>query len=309
MVDLHRVAPRQRVAGAGHGHQRTAGPFGHSGADRVGYHPVVGAVQHEHRAADGAAQLASLLGRTAGLRGEVVDHDVGGGLQAPADRVLEPLGGVRVGEHRRVEERDEAGVVGTDGIESEPVVLDRRRCQRDHAGHAVRVRGGEGEAAAGSEGQPDDHHPVRAGRVEHGDQVGDVLLDGVGGGSDRAVAAPVAPPVDDHHPEVPREERHLRLPLPGVHDRVRGGQQDRRRRGVRASRALSQAAGRRPASGRTRTDRGTAAGHAPGRATEVLVAVAPADSAVRRAEEAHDGLVVADRREAALTQHDHGRTS
>src|ERR1700733_2473583 len=73
--------------------------------DRIGR-----ALDHQHRAANPAAQLASGL-----LMKAVADFGrnerLGGGLQAPADAVFDRLRGVRLGEHLREKELQEAVVI------------------------------------------------------------------------------------------------------------------------------------------------------------------------------------------------------
>ena len=71
---------------------------------------VVGALDHEHRAADAAAELAHglLVEASPPLRR---DERLGRRLEAPADAVLDRLRRVRLGEHLREEELEEAAVV------------------------------------------------------------------------------------------------------------------------------------------------------------------------------------------------------
>jgi len=79
-----------------------------------------------------------------------------------------------------------------------------------------------------AERQPDGDHPVHSDRIEDGHRVVDILPVPVGPGLRGPVGLPVAPPLDGDYPEVPGQVRDLCLPLPGVHDRPRGEQQDHR---------------------------------------------------------------------------------
>jgi hypothetical protein len=63
--------------------------------------------------------------------------------------------------------------------------------------------------------------------VEDGEHVGDQLAVTVGGRVGAPPGAPVAERVGGQDPVVARQERHLRLPDPGVGDRPGAGQEDR----------------------------------------------------------------------------------
>jgi hypothetical protein len=159
-------------------------------SDRVG-----GALDHQHRAADTAAQPARGLlvehigefGRDEGLRRRV---------QAPADAVLSWLGRVRFGEHLGEEELQEAPVVAQPvvavvlrpaliGAELLVPVVRRavhRRCgerqgwgDEDGSGHPVRVPGRQQQRALRPERQRHDHRAPGPGRLHHCQGVGGKL--------------------------------------------------------------------------------------------------------------------------------------
>ena len=95
----------------------------------------------------------------------------------------------------------------------------------DDARHPLRVVGGEPQRPPHTiAAQANQHRRLRAGGGQDGLQVGDALLVGVGLGRDRPVGAAVAAPVEGHHPIAAGQVRDLRLPLPGMHDRVGGHQ-------------------------------------------------------------------------------------
>ena len=80
--------------------------------------------------------------------------------------------------------------------------------------------------------QPGEDGALDADRVHHGDRVLDVLAVGIGVLVLRPVRATVAPALDGDHPEVPRQERDLELPLARVHDRPGREQHEARAVGV-----------------------------------------------------------------------------
>jgi hypothetical protein len=251
-VDQHRVPGRQPVPGALDEQQLGAGQLGQPLADRVRAHLVLGAVDGQHRAADVGAQRLdrradrAVAAEPAGRRG---GQHLGLDVQRPADAVLDLLGRVRLGEHRVHEEPDEVRVAA-----AEPVVLvvlppalvaavrfapdvpvplrlgdpeAARGAQRHDPLHPVRVRGGDPDRPGHAAGEADEHGPVHAGVVEHGDGVGRVLLVGVRGGLERAAGPAAAAAVEGDHPEVPGQVGHLGLPDPGVDDRPGRHQHDR----------------------------------------------------------------------------------
>jgi hypothetical protein len=100
------------------------------------------------------------------------------------------------------------------------------RADRDHPGHPVRVPRGQLQGMTAAERHSDGDHPVNSDRVEDGHRVVDIIPVPVGAELRGPTGSPVAPPLDGDHPEVPGQVRDLCLPLPGVHDRPRGEQQD-----------------------------------------------------------------------------------
>ena len=206
---------------------------------------------HEHRASQRPAEADRLLLISDLLRGVgITQHGLRVGLHAPLDEIVVGLRGVRLGGDLGHEELDVSSPVPSPVV---PVLLrppiggvehvvegmsalfpgvgwrDRQRRRDGHdPGHPLRMSRREqqrpGEAAAGRR----EHRPLGAGRVEHGRSV--TRDDGVGIG--RRVPGPVGPAVaarvEGDHTVVPGQERHLHLPVPGVQDRPRGQQQDRR---------------------------------------------------------------------------------
>jgi len=178
------------------------------------------------------------------------DHDLGVGLERPADRVLALLGGVGLREDLGEEELEEVLVV------LEPVVAvpllpaavrlvpllelllggsarhswGQRQGRRDehHPGDAFRVPSGKQQRPLGAAGQRDEDGPIGAGRVHHGERVVRELLLDVGLRLRRAIRPPVTTTIEGDHAAVAGEVRDLQLPAPRVDDRPRGQQQNRR---------------------------------------------------------------------------------
>ena len=116
------------MAGPFHCDQPSAGYFRERSALRMGHDPVPVAMDHEHRAGERAGQVFRLLFVEAcrELRG---DQGVGRHLQAPANTVLNLLGGVRLVEAVGEEELEEAPMIlqPVVAVPLEPAVIVRPR--------------------------------------------------------------------------------------------------------------------------------------------------------------------------------------
>ena len=168
-------------------------------------------------------------------------------LEPPADRVVERLGRVRLGEHLAEEELEEVAVV------RQPVVavvllpalvgLARRipvervarrddpaerhgRADEDGGLDAVRVVGREQQRSLRAEREGDEHRLLGLGGV-HDRQCVEREV-GLGVARLGPVRSPVPAPVHHQHPAVPRQVRDLHLPVARVDDRPRRHQEDRR---------------------------------------------------------------------------------
>jgi len=91
----------------------------------------------------------------------------------------------------------------------------------------LRRLGGEDRAPQRSARQRDERAPVGAGGVHHRERVGGELRRRVCLPAGRPIRAAVPAAVERDHSPVPREERDLRIPAPGVDDRPRRQQQHR----------------------------------------------------------------------------------
>ncbi len=246
-VGPDRIAHRRAMPAAVDRHQPAAGPAGQRHAGVVGHDPVFVAVHDQDRAAHLPAGGLGVRRGDAGRGRKGQQQRLGGGLQAPAHAVLTLLDRVRLGEHLRHEELDPAPVV------RQPVVPVRlppalvavlglievrwgrpgqRRPERDHPGRPLRMPGGQLERVPAAQRQADEHGLVHPGRVQRRDRVVRVLPVAVGRRGRRPTGVPVAAALDGDHAEMPRQVRHLGLPLPRVHDRPRREQQDRRLSGA-----------------------------------------------------------------------------
>ncbi len=247
-VGRDRVAQVRRVTGAFEGDQ--PGLRDGIGDGRPAGWPddgVRGALQDQGRAAHLGAEAEHGVRVVQPGCVHAAEDDLGGGLQAPADPVLNLLGRVRLGEHLGDEEVQESRPV------AEPVAA----VPLGPSGESLRFPL-EGERAlllSGVRGQQqvgrDQHEPADQLRVlggqehvfpgaapGHDDRLLDahVVQDGpgvVGGGPPVVrghfagpVRAPVAAPVEGDHPGVPGEVRNLGFPGPGVGDLPGGKQQD-----------------------------------------------------------------------------------
>ena len=213
--------------------------------DRIGR-----ALDHQHRAANPAAQLARgrLVQAVADLRR---DEGLGGGLQAPADAVFDRLGRVRLGEHLGEEELQEAAVIPQPVVEVvfrpalvggqhliprvTRAVLQRRgerhgRADEHGPGHAVRVLGRQDEGALRADRQRHDHRALGRGGIHHRQGIGGELRFPVSGR--RAVGAAVAAAVEREHAAVPGQVGDLHLPVPRMDDRPRRQEEDGRLAGA-----------------------------------------------------------------------------
>ena len=163
------------------------------------------------------------------------------GLQRPRHHVLVRLGRVRLGEHERgvvlhpllvAADPPRMGHVLDDVVVGEG--QRHRRRYRDDSEHPLRrdVRQVERPARATAEGH--EERRIDAEVVHHRGDVTDVECVGLVGGRGRPAGQAVAPWVDRDHPEVARQVRDLRLPLPPVdhreatqhHHRGRPGAED-----------------------------------------------------------------------------------
>lgn len=104
----------------------------------------------------------------------------------------------------------------------------QRRADRDHPGRSLRVPGRQLQRVPSTQRQAHDHSPVHSGRVQHRDRVIGVLAVAVVLRGRRPAGPAVTAAPGGDHPEPARQVRHLRLPLPGMHDRPRRKQQDGR---------------------------------------------------------------------------------
>jgi hypothetical protein len=194
-VDLDRVAHVRAMARALEQHEIAAGRLGERDPAAGSGDRVFRTLDHQHRAADPAAQLARglLVQAVTDLRG---DERLGGGLQAPADAVFDRLGRVRLGEHQGEEKLQEAVVIAQPGAEVvfrpalvggqhlvprvPRAVLQRRgerhgRADEDGPAHPVRVLGCHDEAALRADRERDDHRTLGRGGVHHRQGIGGEL--------------------------------------------------------------------------------------------------------------------------------------
>jgi hypothetical protein len=176
------------------------------------------------------------------------DEGLGVGFQRPADRVLDRLAGMRLGEGLLHEEAGELRVVGPPEVlvelgpplggvqplgERMPPSSQRRgqRDQRVDAGQTedpVGVQGGQQGRGRTPTRRPGHHRLLGPGGVQHRQGVVDEFLGAVGVGVGWAVGAAVAAAVEGEDPVVAGQVRHLQLPEAGVDDRPGRQQQDRR---------------------------------------------------------------------------------
>src|SRR6266566_7902086 len=119
------------------------------------------------------------------------------------------------------------------GVEVVDLAPGQRRREEGHPGrdvhdamHPVRVQGRRQERRPRAAADPDQNRPVDAGRVHDRDGVGHELGVGVGGGRLRSIRPAVAARVDGDDPRRPGQVRHLRLPGPGVDQRIGRGEHE-----------------------------------------------------------------------------------
>ena len=210
---------------------------------------VARALDHERGALHAPGQVAHRVGRDPVLDLHV-DQRLRRRVEPPPHAVLDQLGRVRLVEHLREEELEEAAVV------LEPVVavvllpalvvvallvprqvaaVDRlaerhRGADEDRALDPLGVLGGQQQRALGAERERHEVRALGAGRVHHRERVGDVVGRGVA--ALRAVGEPVAAAVEQQHAAVAREVRDLHLPVARVDDRPRREQQHGRLAGA-----------------------------------------------------------------------------
>ena len=244
LVDDDGFARLRQMSRSGKGKQLPAGELDDEFTALVRLAAVTVAVNGEDGALDPAKhRLGFLLARRGDRTLLVHDQRLRSDVHRPANCVLGLLRRVRLAEQLAEEELREAAPVPQPVV---PVLLvpalvdvelgleagcvramrDRRRevrrpgRDRDDAEHAFGIhrRGEQGPPAARA--QPDQHGALDADRVHDRDRVFDELGVRVRGDVGGPVGAPVAPRVDGDDPGSPREVGHLRLPRPGVHDRV-----------------------------------------------------------------------------------------
>jgi len=248
-VAAHRVAERRQVAAALERDEPDAQQLGQRHTVRVRDDPVFVAVHHEHRAAHRPAHVLERLLGDALPGGDGEREHLGRRLQAPADRVLDRLRAVRLGDRLPHEVLHERAVVrqATLGAErgdaarrADVVERARPRLDRGHVGrhaadrhdgpHPLRVPRRGLQPVERAHRRACEHRLVHPDGVQHGDRVGDDLAVGVPLGLRGPVGPPVAPRVVGDHPHVPREIGRLKLPLPRMQD-LPGRKKDDRRPG------------------------------------------------------------------------------
>ncbi len=255
VVHRDRIPDVRRVPAAPYheefGVRKLGDPPGPFGRDDL----VLVAADHQDRARQGAAELGRLGLIRDLLRGiRIAQHGVGVGLHAPLHEIVVGLGGVRLGGDLRHEELDVSPPVPPPVV---PVLLrpslggvedvvegalvpfpgvhwrDRQgRRDRDDAGHPLRLGRCEQQGPDEACAEPGQHRALRARRIKDRPDVA-----GEGGiGIGRRIPGPVGPAVparvERDHPVVSGQERHLHLPVPGVHDRPCGQQQEGRLTGA-----------------------------------------------------------------------------
>ena len=212
----------------------------------VGDDPVLVAVHHQHRAAHRPAHVLERLLGDAFPGGDGERQHLGRRLQAPADRVLDRLRAVRLGDRLSHEVLDERAVVrqaalgaerGDAARRADVVERARPRLDRGHVGrhaadrhdgpHPVRVPRRGLQPVQRAHRRACEHGLVHPDRVQHGDRVGDDLAVGVAPGRSRPVRTAVAPRVISDHLRVPRQVGRLQLPLPRMQDLPRRQEDDR----------------------------------------------------------------------------------
>ena len=244
-IDLDRVAHVRAVTRAFEQHELSAGRLGESDPPARAGDRVVSALDHEHRATDAAAQLARgflvepfpELRRDQGLRRR---------LEPPGDAVLDRLRRVRLREHVREEELEEAAVV------AEPVVavvlrpafvgvellvprielaLGDRLAERhggadeDRSFDPFRLLGRQQQRSLRAERERDERRALGAGRIHDCKRICGELALVVA--ALRTIRAAVSAPVEREDAAVPREVRDLHLPVARVDDRPRRQKEDR----------------------------------------------------------------------------------
>ena len=210
----------------------------------MGHDPIAVAMNHEHRAGEGAGQVSCLLfvETCCDLRG---DQGFGRHLQAPANTVLDLFGGVGFVEAVGEEELEEALMIVQPvvAVPLEPAVIVRPRlieprqdrssqgfvgcephARSDERGaqNAIRMFGREQQFPPGTRRQPHQDGPLGTGGVHHGQAVRREFLIRIGLGRRWPIREAVAPAIERQDSEVAGEIRHLRLPEVRVDDRPGG---------------------------------------------------------------------------------------
>ena len=225
-----------------------AGPYGRDDL-------VLVPADHQDRARQGAAEPGRLGLVPDLLRGiRIAQHGVGVGLHAPLHEIVVGLGGVRLGGDLRHEELDVSSPVPPPVV---PVLLRpslggveevvegalvpfpgvrwrdwRGRRDRDDARHPLRLGCCEQQGPDEARAEPGQYRALCARRIEYGPDVAGEGGVGVGGRVPGPVGPAVAARVEGDHAVVPGKERYLHLPVPGVHDRPRGQQEEGRLTGA-----------------------------------------------------------------------------
>jgi hypothetical protein len=242
VVDLDRPPRVRQVPGAGQHDLPRPGQLGHRRHLRLRPAPVAVAPDHQDRAPYGPQQRLG-SGPVGHARGRLHagDQHVRVRLPRPGDRVLTLLAGMRFVDHGVEEEPGERRVVALPevavvlgpalvgvqhGVEVERRAVRRRvgevragRGDRRDAADPFRVAGGGHQRPPRARAQPGQHGLVHAHRVQHREQLRHLRVVAVRPGVDRAVRPAVAGRVVRHHPDVPGQVGHLRLPVLRVHDR------------------------------------------------------------------------------------------
>ena len=246
-VDQDRVADVGGVPATLDGVKRPAGHRGQGLALGGGGDAVGGLDQQDHgRAGVSPAECPEVGGvLEGGGGGHGQDEGLGVGLQRPADRILDRLAGVRLGEGLLHEEAGELRVVGPPEVlvelgpplggvqplgERMPPSRQGRgqrdqRVDADQTEDPVGVQGGQQGRGRTPTRRAGHHRPLGSGGVQHGQGVGDEFLGAVGVGAGRPVQAAVAAAVEGEDPVVAGEVGDLQLPEAGVDDRPGGQQQ------------------------------------------------------------------------------------
>ena len=237
-VHTHGIARGGVVATTLERHQGALQLAGEIRAALVRRDEIVRALDHQGGAGHRVVRRSGLLRRHG--RGQCDREDLGGGLQTPAEGVLDLLRRMGFGEHVGEEELEEPAVVDMPVRDVDVVgerSVEHRRRHRFHVGARRDQRETQNPFGMGRREQrsppgplrePDDDGPVDPARVEDRDGVRDDLVVRVGVRPERAVGSPGATGVEGDHPPAAREVGDLALPDPGLHDLEARQQQEGR---------------------------------------------------------------------------------